>query len=276
MRAQQSALQQGLEQLGKNLSETGRQSGAVTQDVGAALNRANTAMQQTQKGLEQAQQTGQLPTEQAGQSVEALNRLALSLLNNAQQLQQSQGGTGTQQALDQLADLAKQQGSVNGQSSSLQPLGLPQSAVTDQARRLGQEQAQIAQQLEGMSNMLGGREDVLGQIDALAREAEALARELDGGRLPPEVLARQERLFHRLLDAGRTLEQEETSDERTAERPGTAEARQPGALDPRLFENGARYRVPTAEELRSLPPAYRRLILDYFERLNRPAPPTGR
>jgi hypothetical protein len=44
-------------------------------------------------------------------------------------------------------------------------------------------------------------------------------------------------------------------------------------LDARLFQDPTRFRAPTAEELQALPPAYRRLILDYFERLNRPLPP---
>jgi hypothetical protein len=34
--------------------------------------------------------------------------------------------------------------------------------------------------------------------------------------------------------------------------------------------------VPTPEELRGLPPAYRKLILDYFERINRKPDPEGR
>jgi hypothetical protein len=41
-------------------------------------------------------------------------------------------------------------------------------------------------------------------------------------------------------------------------------------LDPALFRDPTRFRAPGAAELQALPPAYRRLILDYFERLNRP------
>jgi hypothetical protein len=41
------------------------------------------------------------------------------------------------------------------------------------------------------------------------------------------------------------------------------------ALKPGLFDNTDKFTPPTAEQLRDLPPAYRRLILEYFERLNR-------
>lgn len=136
-------------------------------------------------------------------------------------------------------------------------------------RDLAEQQREIADKLGGMNDMMGGREDVLGRLDELAREAERIAQELAGGRLNPEILARQERLFHRLLDAGRTLERDEVADERQAQRPGNVAPSLAGPLDPRLLEGGPRYPAPTPEQLRDLPPAYRRLILDYFDRLNR-------
>ena len=276
LQAEQGALQEGLGQLAQNVAESGNTQGALSRDVTAAMGRANLAMQQTQQGLTAAAQGGDLPVEQAGQSVESLNRLALALLNNARQLEQAQGGSGGgQQARQQLADLAQAQASLNGQGSSLLPLGLEQGATADQARRLGREQLQMAQRLGGMNNLPGGREDVLGELDLLAREANALARELQGGRIPPDVIARQERLFHRLLDAGRALEREETSEEREAERPGRIPPSVVPPLDPALLRDASRFRQPTPEELRALPPAYRRLILDYFDRLNRPLPPTA-
>ena len=274
MRAEQGALRQGLDQLDANVQQSAERSGMVSREVAAALGRSALSMQQTQQGLEQAAQSGRLPTEQAAQSVESLNRLALALLNNARQLEPSQAqGGGGQQAQQQLADLAQAQASLNGQASSLLPLGLSESAMADQARRLGREQQQLAQQLGGMNDLPGGREDVLGQLDLLARAADALARELQGGRIPPEVIARQERLFHRLLDAGRSLEREETGDEREAERPGRVTPAEVPPLDPALLRAATRFDAPTPDELRALPPAYRRLILEYFERLNRPLPP---
>jgi hypothetical protein len=267
MRSEQAALQQGLQQLGRNLTDAAERSAGVNREVASALARANLNMQQTVEAM----QHGQPGTDQAQQTVEALNRLALALLNNAAQLEQSDAGSSGQQAMQQLADLAKQQASVNGQSSALAPMNLSQQAMSQQLDRLSGEQLDIARRLGSLNQ--GGPEDPLGDIDALAREAEALARQLTSGRVPPEVLARQQRLFHRLLDAGRTLEKDEYEDQRTGERANRFDVRQAAPLDPRLFQDPTRFRVPTAEELQALPPAYRRLILDYFERLNRPAPP---
>lgn len=269
MRSEQMALQQGLQALGRNLAEAGRRSAMVNNDVGAALGRAMLSMQQTLNALEGSSGQQGMPVEEAQQTVEALNRLALALLANGEQIGQAQSGTGLQEALQQLAELAKQQGSLNGQANSLLPLDLGARAMGDQLARMAREQRVIAKKLGGVNDMVGGQDDLLGKLDELAREAEAIARELGGGRLSPELLARQERLFHRLLDAGRTLEREELSEQRIAERPGNVGTSRPGALDPTLLEGGPRFPVPGPEALRALPPAYRRLILEYFDRLNR-------
>src|SRR5690606_4541606 len=169
----------------------------------------------------------------------------------------------------QLADLAQQQGSLNGQSSSLLPMNLSPSSMARELQRLGAQQRNVANQLDEVSQNVGGRDNVLGDLDALAREAEQVAREMEAGRLSPETRARQERLFHRLLDAGRSLERDEQTDERVSERGGSIGSSDAAPLDPALLDPARRYRMPTPEELNGLPPAYRRLILEYFERLNR-------
>jgi hypothetical protein len=273
MRAEQTALRQGLQQLSRNLQEAAERTGGMNRDVSASLARANLSMEQTLQAME----NGTMPIQQAQQTVESLNRLALSLLTSAQQMDHSEAGAAGQQATQQqLADLAKQQGSLNGQANSLQPMNLSAGAMSQQLNRLAQEQMEIARRL-GNLNQGGNAESIMGDVDALAGEAEELSRRMrSGSGLSPEVLARQERLFHRLLDAGRTLEKDEYEEERAGERARAFDPRNPGALDPRIFQDPTRFRAPTQEELQALPPAYRRMILDYFERLNRtPAPATG-
>jgi hypothetical protein len=267
MKSEQAALQQGLETLGRNLADASQRSAMVNKDVGSSLGRAMLSMQQTMNAMEQKGSPNRNPSQEAAQTVNALNKLALALANNSQQIQQSQSGTGLQEALQQLAELAKQQGSLNGQSNSLLPLDLTPSAMSAQMQKLAQQQKDIAQKLGTMNS--GVKDDLLGKIDNMAKEADELARSLSGSRLSPDVVARQEKLFHRLLDAGRTLEKDEITKERVAERPGTPIPSLAKELDPALMQNGTKFRMPSSEELKQMPPAYRRLILDYFDRLNK-------
>lgn len=267
MRADQAALKQGLEQLGKNLSEAGQRSAMVNKDVASALARANMSMEQTMRAMQDANAQNP-PSKEAEQALNDLNKLALELLKNGQQIEQSEQGSGLQQALEQLQQIAQQQSGLNGKSNSLLPMNLSQQVMSQQLGQLAREQRDVAQKLGGM-NKGGARDDLLGRLDELVKEADNIARDLEGGRMNNQTLQRQERLFHKLLDAGKTMERDEVSEEREAEAAPPLPPSVIRALKPGLFDNTDKFAAPTVEQLRDLPPAYRKLILEYFERLNR-------
>ena len=179
--------------------------------------------------------------------------------------QQGEGQSGDM--AQQLEQLAQQQGDLMNQTGQLMPLELGQQAMQQQLQEMSQGQQSVASDLGELADQPGA-EDSLGDLDQLAAEAAALAEQLAQGRLTPEVTQRQERLFHLLLDAGRSLEREETSEERESEVPEEFErgdivaltADQLGALS---------FRLPDAAQLQRLSPAVRQLVIQYFERLNR-------
>jgi hypothetical protein len=264
LQSEQAAVQQGLEQLGRNLSETVAAEGMLDRDVARALARAMLDMEQTQAGLRSG---GGLPVQEAGRAVASLNRLAMALLQTDDRSRRA-SDPGLAEMVRRLTELAQEQGALNAQAGSLSPLAIDGRAETEQLTALAEGQRGVARRVGEVSGLVGGREDVLGQLNELAGEAAAIAMELDGGRLVPEVRARQERLFHRLLDAGRTLERDDVTEERAGE---TAERRvvvAPEAIDETLLSAVLRYPGPSARELRELPAAYRRLVLEYFDRLN--------
>ena len=166
----------------------------------------------------------------------------------------------------QLARMARDQQGLNGQARGLLPMMGPSGqAVLEQLRAIAARQRALAQQLErlqaeGGSNAAG----------ALAQEARELARQLDAGRLDQQTIQRQERLYRRLLDAGRTLSGSEPdeSKERTS-RPATGDSvHLPALLKPGATGAGPRLGYPTWEELSGLTPEQRRLVLEYVRRLN--------
>src|SRR5207247_927308 len=64
-----------------------------------------------------------------------------------------------------------------------------------------------------------------GAAGALAQEARELARQLDAGRLDQQTIQRQERLYRRLLDAGRTLSGSEPDESKErSSRPATGDS----------------------------------------------------
>ena len=88
------------------------------------------------------------------------------------------------------------------------------------------------------------------------------------------VVERQERLFRRMLDAGRTLQgrEEDQKKERQSTTATDDSVHLPPALRARLQGDDQQLRVPTWEELQQLSPEERRLVVDYFRHLSEPAP----
>src|SRR5206468_8520902 len=111
---------------------------------------------------------------------------------------------------------------------------------------LAARQRALAQELERLRAQ--------GQADAkpLGEEAQDLARQLERGQLDREMVTRQERLFRRMLDAGRTLQGRE-EDERKERQSETAkgELQLPPALRAELLGKNS-IRLPTWEQLQRL------------------------
>jgi len=134
-------------------------------------------------------------------------------------------------------------------------------------RELAARQRALAEQLERLQ--AGGDASSAG---ALAQEARDLARQLEAGRLDARTIQRQERLYRKLLDAGRSLSGDEPDEqkERTSRSALGDSVHIPAALLPGAAGTGPKVRYPTWDELTGLTPEQRRMVLEYFRRLNEP------
>ena len=267
VRSDEVAIRRGVDQLGEQLSEASKSTLLLDPSVLEASNAAGESLEQLLDQMSDGTRSGRGDPRLGQQVSEALNELAYRLIQAADAASAAQSGTGMEEALEQLAELAEQQGNLNQQSGGITPGSLSEM-ILEQLRQLAVSQRGIAEELQNLDQSMGPRDQVLGQLESLAQEAEELARQLERGRLNDEIIERQNRLFQRLLDAGRTLEQDEFDRQRRAERPGEIEILRPGELPPELLR-GTPYPLPSDEVLRRYPPAYRRLIIEYFDRLNR-------
>ena len=272
MRGDEASLLQGVRNMAQNLMDAADGALSGNQEMTAQIGRAMESLQRTIQAMENRRGPTPAPAAAAEQAVNDLNQLALMALAGAEQMsgQQGQGQQGGEQTSEQLEQLAQQQGQLFNQTGQLTPMQLGEQALREQMEKLAEEQQSVAEDLGELSKDEQAREESLGDLEQLAAEAQALAQQMAEGRLTPDVLRRQERLFHRLLDAGRSLqkEDEDVSDER--------ESKEAGAFDHVVViplsadQLGAqRFRMPSADQLQRLPPAVRQLVIQYFDRLNR-------
>ena len=272
----EQALMQGLNNLAQNLALSSRGSPEVDRQVSTAMGQAGQAIQETMEAL--GGQGGRTPSPLGGaeQAMSALNEVARLSMENARRIEEGggEGESGEMSLQEQLEQLAQEQGQLNAESGQMMPLQLSGESLQGQMEQIAQGQEAVAGELGDLASQPGANDQTLGDLEALAQEAAALAQELAGGRLEPETQRRQERLFQRLLDAGRSLEkEEEESEEREGETAGAVQRVPVQALD--AGSTGLRFAPPGTAELQRLPPAQRQLVLDYFERLNRMEPLPG-
>ena len=168
-----------------------------------------------------------------------------------------------------MRELAKQQGSLNGQMQGLSmlPGGAQGQQAQQQARTLARQQRGVAEGLQDVADL-----DPSGRLEALAREAQQVAQALDRGGPDPANAERQQQLYRRMLDAGRFLEQDQRDDQGPREaRAGDGRGTTAGT-GPQSGRDGVRFAPPTWNDLRGLSADERRLVYEYFRRLNAATP----
>jgi hypothetical protein len=265
VRARQGAVEDGTAAVERQVREAAGRNALVSPQLEAALGFAQRQMRQAREQLNQALPNPAAATALAEEALDALNATAHALARARADVSGAQSGSGFAEAVEQLARLAARQRGLTGEGQALLPLlGQGGQAVLQQLRALAAQQRALAEQLEQL-HATGGSE----AAGALAAEARELARQLDAGRLDRQTVARQERLYRRLLDAGRTLtgDEPDPARERTSRTAQAGEPRRPPALGPGAH-GAPRLRYPRWDELRGLTPAERRLVLEYYRRLN--------
>ena len=263
-RSEQAAIEEGVQKVLEQVRQAGGKNALVPPQIGAALGAAQLRMQQTREAISSAAPNSREAADQAGEAVDGLNAAAHQLLKARSDVSGSQSGSGLAETLERLAQLAQQQGGLGQQGAGMLPMA-GSGAIREQLQRLAAKQRALAQELE----KLRGQGNIPGAGD-MADEASELSRRLEAGRLERQTVQRQQRLFRRMLDAGRTLQGRE-QDEKKERQSTTATGDSillPPALRARLEDDSRRLRVPSWEELQRLSPEERRLVVDYFRRLS--------
>jgi hypothetical protein len=268
-RSQQGSVEEGTDAVARQIREAAGKHALVSPQLEAALGYAKREMAGARAQLEEADPNASEAAARADEAVDALNATALALARSRAQVSSARSGSGFAEAVEQLARLARDQQGLNGQAQGLLPLMAAGDAVREQLRALAARQRALAEQLERIQAQ--GANSGAGQ---LAAEAKELARQIEAGRLDRQTIERQQRLYHRLLEAGRTLSNDEPDETRErVSRAATGDSvHLPDVLKPGATGAGPRVRYPTWAELEGLTPEQRRLVLEYFRRLNAPRP----
>ncbi len=266
LRAEQGAVEEGVQRLQEQVRQAAGKNALVSPEIGTSLSAASRFMQQARDAVSSANANPREAGDRAGDALDALNSAAHGLMRARGDVSGSESGSGLAEAMEKMGQLAKQQGQLGEQGASLIPQ-LGAGGAQQQLQQLAAQQRALAQELE----KLRGQGKIPGAGE-MANEAEDLSQRMQAGRLDRQTVERQEKLFRRMLDAGRTLqgEQEDEQKERQSTTATGDSVLLPPALRARLEDADGRLQVPSWEELQRLSPAERRIVVDYFRRLATP------
>jgi hypothetical protein len=265
VRAQQSALQQGVEKTMERLQDAGRKSNLLSQRSMRMIADARQKVAQATQQVQRAPNAQQMASAMR-ESSESLNQAAASLVRDRERTENANSATGFAELLEQMQEMARQQQGINSAMQNLMPKAGQQLSQEgqSQSRQLARQQREVAARLED-----SGDRDASGRSEEMAREARQIAQQLESAQLDPAVLERQQRLFRKMLDAGRLLEEEERED--TGKREATpwtgTEVFTPSGANA-SGKAATRFTPPTWNDLRGLTPEERRVVLEYFKRIN--------
>lgn len=262
-RLEQGVIEEGVQKIIEQILSVSGKNALISPQIGAALVQARLQMGRAREAVSSASANIREAAEQAGEAVDALNVAAFQMLRSRDDVSGSSSASGLAEAIQKMQQMAGQQGSMSQEGQNLLSMLAGQQQMQAQLQALAQRQRQMAQDLERLraeTQMPGSRD--------LAEEARELARKLEAGRIDRETVERQERLFKRMLDAGRTLQGEE-KDEKKERESETAKGDSLSIPAPlrRLMDRSGQIRLPGWDELQRLSPDERRLVTDYFRRL---------
>ncbi|MDH5643409.1 MAG: hypothetical protein OEY63_04330, partial [Gemmatimonadota bacterium] len=268
VRGEQTTVRDGLDRVVENLQDAAGKNALVSPELGTALGFSRLQMTEALQELQEAMPNSRQAGQRAAQALDGLNQVAYALAQSRSSLQNSQSGSGMAEMMEQMAEMAEQQQSMTQDASAMMPMmSSGTEELLQQLQQLADQQRSLGEELERMDAEGGPA-----SAEELAEEALEVAAELEAGRLDRTTVERQERLFRRLLDAGRTLrnedEEEEESEERESETADPTNIRPPEAFDTGVLNDSPLVPYPSWEQLRRFTPDERRLILDYFRRLN--------
>ena len=199
------------------------------------------------------------------------NELIVTLLSSRRS--QSQGGGGaTEQLMEQLRRMAREQEELSNAMQELKQTLEDASGgrATIDLAEIRARQEKLLEEARRLAEEAGDRKEILGRLDDTVEEMEQALAEMERSGASQETINRQRRILSRLLDAQRSLRRRDYRQERRS-RAGEEYVRtSPGALSDDLARATEELREDLLRAMQHEYPAeYRELIRAYFEGLAR-------
>jgi tetratricopeptide (TPR) repeat protein len=209
------------------------------------------------------------------EAYQSLNGVLASLLLAEQSMCSGQGaGMGIGQGFQRMRSLGGLQQGINRATEDLY------SAMSKQGRlshseeetlgRLAAQQEMVRKGMEEVSRALGQRRDILGRLDEIIDDMKNVEEQMSTKQLDQDVVQRQNHILSRLLDAQKSVQQQDYTGKRYS-RPGKdfPDRRSPPELPRELLGRSEKIRLDMLRgKADRYPESYRELVEQYMRALS--------
>jgi hypothetical protein len=268
MAVNQQDLASACQGLNNSISDIGKQSPFVAAELRSLLQNTTQNMQQAIDNFEGRR--GAPAIDQQRQAMSGLNRASMRLLESMEKQNQCQKAGQCSNPMQQLESMCNKQNQLNQQTQSQcpNPGTKPGQSNREQLQRLAGEQGSIRKSMEQLEQEFGDSRQILGRLSDIAKEMKEVEEDLSNGTVGDETTARQLRVYSRMLEASRSLQRKDFTDQRKA----TTASQQPVFVPPSLTSDLLNDRAHFEDRLKQFlgdnyPPQYEEQIKAYFRAL---------
>lgn len=262
----QNQLMQQLGYTAQSLMQLSNKSFAVTPEMGRQIGEAYSQMQQALNQLQS--RTGQSPIQSQSEAMGSLNEGAMNIQSMLQSMMRGQGG-GFPSLMQQLEGLGARQEGLNALTRELGERGGLTMEQQAELARLAARQEAIRKSLEQLAReaeQSRAQNRILGNLNDIAKEMNNVISDMQNRNITRETIRRQERILTHLLDASRSIRQQDYNNKRVTRAGKDVIMQSPGPL------NLSNSQTEEEQQLLKLikenfPPEYQRVILKYYQLL---------
>ncbi len=265
--ARQQTLKESVTGLAREIQEMGKESPFVAAELN---NLVRSAMGNMDLSVDRLSDRRGLESKTFQQeALFNLNRAAVRMLDALEQQSNCNKGGQCDKPTQKLNSLCDKQNMLNQQTQSQcnNPKDISPSNKEAMAR-LASEQDAIRKSLSDLEKEFGNSREVLGRLDAISDEMKKIVDELSSGEAGEPTLERQLQVYSRMLDASKTLQRKDFTDQRKAEVGKDITRNSPSALSGEQQQGGSNMEDKLRQFMNeNYPSEYEQHIKAYFKAL---------
>lgn len=269
----QQDLSRSCDGLKKRIAELSNESPFIASELNRLINQATANMDLATTGF--AEKRGSEAIRAQREAMVNLNQASLRLMESMNQQKNCEKGGNCDKNMAKMESLCNKQNQLNQQTQqqcnnpSTNP-GSKQNAQQqrDALQRLAGEQGSIRKSMQELAEEFGDSRQVLGRLDDIAGEMKEIEEALAQGETGSEITERQLRVYSRMLQATRSMQRRDFTEQRKATTATSQAYQVPPSLPAELLND----RTNLEDRLRrylgdDYPRQYEEQIKAYFKAL---------